>query len=246
MNDRITVAVCDDEKIIRDQIVKICEKQLNGKEITCSVMSFKNGDELLQTIKEENLYIDLIILDIKMPGKDGIEIKQILSNDIHVGSIAFVTSHISVMQEAFGLKVIGFVEKPITETVLTNWINMIYERVTKITYIDIKKNVKVRSIDIKYIESDGNYSRIILDDGSESELMRESISKWEERLDSSFIRCHKSYIVNMRFISSIKYSKISLNSGESISIGRKYYPDFKEKYNNYLMKEVKGRLGWRN
>lgn len=246
MSDRFTVAVCDDEKIIRNQIVNICKKHLNGKEIPCSVKSFETGDELLKTIKEEDLYIDLLILDVEMPGKDGIEIKQILSNDIHVGSIAFVTSHISVMQKAFGLKVIGFVEKPISETVLSNWIKMVYDSVTKVNYVNIKKNVRVRSIDIKYIGVEGNYSRIIMEDGTESELMRESISKWEEKLDSSFIRCHKSYIVNMRFISSIKYSKLFLNSGESIPVGRKYYPDFKENYNNYLLEKVKGRLGWRN
>ena len=208
--------------------------------------SYANGDELLYSIDREKNHIDLLFLDVEMPGKSGLEIKQILSKDVHVGSIVFVTSHIGIMQEAFGLKVIGFIEKPVDSRTISQWIKNVYDNISKVDFIDIKKNVTVRTIDIKYITVDGIYSKIIMEDGTESELMRESISKWEKRLDSSFVRCHKSFIVNMIYISSLKYSIIILDNEEVLPVGRKYYQDLKEIYNNFLLEGIKGRLGWHN
>ena len=102
---RLKVAVCDDEKIICNEI----KKRLLEIRPEFEVLLFSSGDELIKSDKN----FDLIFLDIEMPQLDGMETAQILRKNHKNEYIIFLTSHSELMAEAFKVKAFRFLEKPI-------------------------------------------------------------------------------------------------------------------------------------
>ena len=79
-------------------------------------MSYGSGEDLLRDCISGTLgRVDLLLLDIEMGDIDGITIKNRLGKQGNVKNILFVTNHAEVMQEAFGINVVGFLNKPVKE-----------------------------------------------------------------------------------------------------------------------------------
>lgn len=235
-----TIAVCDDDINVRKEINAYTKNHYKNE---IRILEFVSGDGLLQKIAEIDV-IDLLFLDIEMPGKNGIEIKELLSHNAKVKSIVFVTSHVNVMQDAFGMKVIGFVTKPLQKGKIIHWIDTVYNQFKESKIISFNKDTSFRVINIMYIAADRQYTYVVMNDGKVSEFLRVPIRKWKLKVDNSFIQCHKSYLVNMRFIEKLKFKEILLNNGNNVPVGRKYYQDVKGAYREYILENIKGRIGW--
>ncbi len=102
---RLKVAVCDDEKIICNEI----KKRLLEVRPEFEVSLFSSGDELIKSDKN----FDLIFLDIEMPQLDGMETAKVIRKNHKNEYIIFLTSHSELMVEAFKVKAFRFLEKPI-------------------------------------------------------------------------------------------------------------------------------------
>ena len=100
------IAVCDDQVIYREELIKQCKTILNENTY---YGCFDSGECLLHAEEE----FDLLFLDIEMTGMDGIQVKDILEQKQSSMKIIFLTSHEERMIEAFGNHVIGFLKKPI-------------------------------------------------------------------------------------------------------------------------------------
>ena len=243
MESNFLVAVCDDDKENRKAIIDILLKHFESIGIKAEIKEYKSGEDLLKNVNEQ---ICLLFLDIEMPGKSGIEVKDILTTKMNVSNIVFVTNHIGFMKEAFGKNVIGFMEKPIDENQIIHWVNIAYEAFKDTRYINIDKNAKIKEDSIKYIEAEGNYVRIVLVDRSGGILQRGTIANWEKRLDANFVRCHKSFLVNMNYITSIHYKEVELEGNTCVPLGRNYVNDTKNAHNEFMLEKIKWRVGWQN
>ena len=243
MNNRFTVVVCDDNKENRDEIKKYVSNFFSSKKAEYEIKEYTSGDELIGSLKEEKNQINLVFLDIEMPGINGLEVKNILCDDEKVERIVFVSNHINVMQDAFGMKVMGFIVKPITVDSINKWLTHVYNVYSQAVRVDFGNN-RVRATEISYIQADGNYTKIALNDGTVSDLMHVSIINWIDELGDSFVRCHKSFLVNMDYILKIKYKELVLTNGVVLPVGRKYYNELKDDHSKYLVNNIKGRLGW--
>lgn len=189
------VGICDDERDIREKIEKLCKKNLKIPNIQYE--QFANGEEV------ENADINILILDIKMPKVDGLEVKNIFEEQEKDTLIIFVTNHGELMHEAFGKNVIGFIEKSNMEEELGECLNKAMDVVLKNVYMD-GKNCK----DILYIKAEDVYCRVFMKDGT-SFLKRISLTKMEEELrGSDLVKVHKSYIANLSYVSNIKEKEL--------------------------------------
>ena len=108
-----TVAICDDSQKIQKGLTLYLDKILKNKNTEYETLTFSNGDELFNWIDNNDREIELLFLDIEMPGLTGVEIKSQLEKNDKVKRVVFETSHYENMQEAFGAKVIGFMLKPL-------------------------------------------------------------------------------------------------------------------------------------
>lgn len=235
------IVVCDDcLETLRS--IESMLKQFAKDNANINYKLVTTGRKLMSIIERTDTRINLLFLDIEMPNEDGITIKNKLESVDKVEKIVFISSHIEKMKMAFGLKVIGFIEKPIIHEELLFWVNNVYTNFKYSNVITIKDR-EVKEIDIKYVSADGNYTVAKMNDNEQTDSIRKSIREWEAQLTDDFVRIHKSYLVNLNYIREIRYTCILLDDAE-LPVGRTYIDSLKEKYEKFILKKVKERNKW--
>lgn len=190
----------------------------------------KNAREATETLYAEP--IDLIFLDVQMPGLSGLQFVQTLSNP---PMIILVTAYEQYALEGFNLSVVDYLLKPVS---LERFIKACNKAKDVYDLRNIKRNsqqdtsdhifvhadyslVKVVFDEILYIEGLKDYVKIYLSSSNKPVITRMSLKSLEEKLPASFIRTHKSYIVSIPRVSSIKRDIICINEAE-VPIGESY------------------------
>ena len=190
----------------------------------------ENASDVLER-KEE---IDLLILDIEMPGMNGLDLKNRLQNRDNKMIVIFVTSHDEMMPEAFGKHVIGFVEK--------EWLEIKLPRFLKLAVTLVGNNVLIarnyNSRDIVKIHSEREYCNLYMEDGS-TNLIRSSLKEMEqELLEANFVRISRAWLVNLHFVKEFSRKEIVVE-GETHSISRGYSKEVEVAYDNFCERNAR-------
>lgn len=224
--------IVDDHKIYRELI----KRMLKFDPSLVLVGEYDNAMEAHQKILSEQ--VDLIFLDIKMPGMSGIELAKILSNKRPL--IIFTTAETSYAVEAFDLNVVDFLVKPlITSRLLqavekakqVNSIQNISLDKTTDEFAFIRDSNTIRRISIKdilFLEADADYVKIFLD--NQIYTIHSSLKDIEQKLPTDlFFKVHRSFIVNV--------GKIDTIEGKTLVIGHHFVP-VSDTYKTDLMKRI--------
>lgn len=205
------------------------------------VKSFKNPMEAMETLNTGD--VDLVFLDIQMPGLTGIEFLKSLRNK---PMIIFTTAYPEYALEGYSLDVIDYLLKPITFDRFVQAVNKASElhklrnqnsdkkesgKETSVEdFIQIKsgpKTHRVRISEIYYIEGLREYVTYVLKD--QKIISLESLRNLEVSLPDNFLRVHKSFIINKDKVEVLEGNQLQIKD-RKIPIGKSY----KEK----VMKEV--------
>lgn len=214
--------------------------------------TFNNAIEAQQRLASER--VDLIFVDINMPDLNGVDFVRALTDR---PMVVFTTAYSEYAIDGFKLDAVDYLLKPFSFADFSRAAakaNSLYElRQGRLPaqpdsdseatpkdreYISVKADYKVslvRIADIVYIESEGEYVRMHLCDGSTiTTLFR--LKNMEAALPSEqFMRIHRSYIVNLRAIRSYVRGRIFLSDTEYVPIGENY----KEAFQNYIDRHFK-------
>ncbi|HBL69756.1 LytTR family DNA-binding domain-containing protein [uncultured Alistipes sp.] len=214
--------------------------------------TFNNAIEAQQRLASER--VDLIFVDINMPDLNGVDFVRALTDR---PMVVFTTAYSEYAIDGFKLDAVDYLLKPFSFADFSRAAakaNSLYElRQGRLPaqpdsdseatpkdreYISVKADYKVslvRIADIVYIESEGEYVRMHLCDGSTiTTLFR--LKNMEAALPSEqFMRVHRSYIVNLRAIRSYVRGRIFLSDTEYVPIGENY----KEAFQNYIDRHFK-------
>ena len=216
------------------------------------VAKYNNALEAQQMLAGEK--VDLIFVDINMPDLNGVDFVRAL---IDRPMVIFTTAYSEYAVEGFKLDAVDYLLKPFSFAEFSRSAakaqsldELLAYRKTQGNapapeatprdreYISIKADYKttlVRISDIVYLESEGEYVRLHLDDRSTiTTLFR--LKNMETALPSeSFMRVHRSYIVNLRTIKAYVKGRIFLNDTEYVPIGENY----KEAFQGYIDKNFR-------
>jgi DNA-binding LytR/AlgR family response regulator len=224
----ITIGICDDEIIIHEQVKECISGHDFGMQI--EITSFKSGEELL----EYQQTMDILLLDICMPGLDGIEIGHRLKKNRMIGKIIMLTSMVERFQEAFEIEAYRFVTKPIEEDKLIKAIEDAMATFIGTETIEVfLENVKYsfQQKEIIYISKAGSCTEVIVENTVFHSRL--TLAAWETVLDERmFFRVHGSHIVNLSKIDRIE-DKVYLESGEILPISKRKRTDLKKHYMQY-------------
>lgn len=224
------IAICDDEEFYRVQCRNMCEVIFKNYGQKVEILEFASANELIGSKKQ----LDLVFLDIDMPGLTGIEAKRMLAKAQPRAAIIFITNYPEYKDVAFGRNVEYFIEKPLA-------IKEIYHAVTQInkdlSFDDDNIIVNYKRVilsQVRYIKGEDKYVRFVLYGGN-YEIVRGTMNEWEEKLkDKPFFRIHKSYIVNLQWMKNIDGTKLNLKNGGSIPISRQLKKRLLEEYCDFL------------
>lgn len=225
------IAICDDNEFLRSKINAICEDIKKTYKNDISIIEFEDGYEVIQFTQK----IDLLILDIEMPKMNGLEVKQRLQDRGIETGIIFVTDYEEHMPKAFGLHVIGFVPKDQLDLELPFMIRQAMT-ILQPPYVLLAENIN--SLTITFIKAVTPYCHIFFQNGN-NELIRDGIDHLTELLQEvDFIRVHRSYLVNLKYIDTLPKQYIQV-SGHRIPISRRMRTKVKEAYLDYAMKNAR-------
>ena len=223
--------IADDEQLARTLVESYVAK-IPFLEL---VASCKNGIEVNRILMTEE--IDLLITDIQMPELLGTDLVKSLVNPPQV---IFTTAYKDYALEGFELNALDYLLKPFSFERFLAAINKAKELNTEAVYKDLSvkkdfitikadhKLYRVTFADIKFIEGQREYVSFHTQDGRITALM--SLKFLEENLPKdSFVRCHKSYIINK--------NKVAALEDNSLKIGDKLIP-IGQSYKENVLKQV--------
>lgn len=231
----IKIAICEDEKetqlLIEDQLDNIL-KNIN---IEYEIQKYSSGEELLGSNLKD---IDILLLDIQMGQINGMDTARKIRELGNKMEIIFITSLIDYVQEGYEVRAYRYILKPIESKELKQHVITCIKEIetNKNKYIVIKNRsntYKIYSNEIKYIEV--QKKEMSIHTINKSFDVRYSLGKIEKDLNlDNFVRCHKSFLVNLSYVENIKLNIAILESGEEIPISRYRYKDVKEKFLKFL------------
>ncbi|MFD7658009.1 LytR/AlgR family response regulator transcription factor [Actinosynnema sp. NPDC059797] len=183
--------------------------------------------------------VDAVFLDIRMPGLDGLDLARVLSRFAQPPPIVFVTAHQEPAVEAFELKALDYLLKPVRAERLAESVHRIVHEVLdsktaepaaaapaekapdvgdEVIPVELGGITRfIRLADIRYVEAHGDYARLHTATGSG--LVRAALNGLEERWRSAgFVRIHRSHLVSLGHIDELRLEDghLSVNIGGAV------------------------------
>lgn len=217
--------IIDDEplavEVLESHIAKLDSIEIAG--------TFGNAIKAFEALKKNQ--VDLLFLDIQMPKLTGVEFLKTLQ---HPPKVIFTTAYREYALDGFELDAVDYLLKPISFERFLKAVNKVFElQVPKSQALHLpektdefmfvssgKEQVKIRLADILYLESKGDY--VLIKTKNKEVTTHSTLTSMEDQMPGfTFLRVHRSFIVNLRNIESWSKSEITADD-QKIPIGRSY------------------------
>lgn len=229
----LNFVLCDDSYPILTRLSKMLEAIFIEHNIDASVgLSTTSLPTLFDYIEENN--IDVLILDINLKTDlSGCDVANMVRKKNKSVYIIFYTGHLEYALVAYKYKTFDYLSKPLTQERLEETILRLVDDVhtSPADFIKLSKNTVVKLNTVKYIRKDG--MKLIFCTHNNNHEVYNSFNQISTCLPGNFIRCHKSYIINVNCVSNFnaKNNTIQLDNNEICPIGAKYKNNFLEVFN---------------
>lgn len=226
----IKIVICEDEKE-QQELLKVYINQIFEElSIKYKLEILNSGEELLENYLKDT---DILLLDIQMGQINGMNTaRKIRTLDDKV-EIIFITSLIEYALEGYEVRAYRYLIKPVKyDNLKENIINCIKEVDIKNKYIMVKEEGNLNKIDISeipYVEV--QKETITIHTLNKVYKINGTMSNIEKEIDCSrFFRCHKSYLVNLEHVKSIKQYVAILENSEEVPVSRYRFKETKDKF----------------
>lgn len=231
------LAVCEDEQVIREETSRLCGEILENAQIPYEITPFSDAEELGRFLEERGEIFDVLILDIELGSKSGMEFAKELRRKKDRVSIIFLTGYEKYLREGYSVQPVHFLLKPVKkgeleEALLTDW--ELNHRSRAVLLQKGSRSLNLPLASVFWAETGGNHNvRIVLENGeAEFPIL---LSELEILLPAEqFVRCHNSYLVSLAHVREFKKSTLYLDNGRELPVGRKYYKRFQEAFISYI------------
>lgn len=214
------IVICDDEKYMSDKIRRMVSDFFRRKNMEIEISQFSGGEELLKYDRT----IDILFLDIQMNGIDGMETARKLRSRKFKGFLIFITVLEEMVFQSFEVQAYDYLVKPIEEGRFDKTMERLMDSMRNAgeTSLLVQKGYESSIIsfdDIVFCEIIDRkvYLHLV---SSEIVDFYERIEKLETKLDGRFFRCHRSFLINLKYLKSYKNGIAYMENGEEIPVSR--------------------------
>lgn len=243
------IAICDDDDIFLGTLEVSLKKYEQLKSLSLRIFTYRNGEDLL--VDYQNYHFNLLILDMEMPGLNGIEVAQELRRFDKDIDILYSTVHENFTREAFQVDATSYLVKPLVDELLFAKLDRIFDKLSlqasfhdfKDKYLTLESKKEVIQLpycEILYITKRRNLLTIHTINGDN--LIYMNIKDIRNRLDSSvFVKINPGQIVNWTKVTCLHDNIINLEDIE-LPVSRQY----RTKLNGYYRQEIIASLRRKN
>lgn len=234
----LEIFVCDDDINITEFLKFFIMKHFGGN---FKVVTINRCQELIGMIEINQHVPDILIMDINLKDGNGIETVKYLQELHPKLKVIYLTGIIDYATAIFETNPAYFLVKPINENNLKDAIIKVSKEIEfdKSDSIVIKANgseIILYRKDIMYVESQGRKLILYMSDGKKNEIY-EKMDVMKERLGAAFIRSHKSFLINMKYIIERTNKEFFLSDGKVLPISKPNLKEAKLKFISYLGEE---------
>ncbi len=238
----IKIAFCDDDLSVLNELTVLCNRYRLERNCELEYTAYQSPLNLMAAIEKGSSF-DILLLDIIMPGENGMELaKEIRTYDENV-KIIFLTSSPEFAVQSYNVNAFFYQLKPVSAEGLFSVLDQIYELYTKEKEVKLVLKCKtgittIAPAAVEYCEVIGHNLLLHMKSGKVLESAGK-LNDLEKKLHEtgSFLRVHRSYLVNMAFVQNISYKAVTLDSLAEIPIPHGKYNDIKKKYLEYAFEQ---------
>ena len=235
----IHIAICDDSKQERQILAALFKRYQELHATPLQIHIFQNGFSLLDAIDQGKRF-DITILDILMPGENGIEIARNIRASGTDTEIIFLTSSPEYAVDSYEVKAQNYLLKPVNEEKFFASIDSILDELDEkdtasfIIYTTEKQYSRIRVSSLVYGEVTHRTITLHLADQTIISAVM-TFTEFQDILKAypDFIYPHRSYAVNMNYIQYVTKSDIILTDGQKIPLSRNNYTKISEQFLNF-------------
>lgn len=234
----LKIACCDNDSDVIDQI----DHLLSNADIIVEWDMFSCGTELLDYMGKNNVVFHIFIMDIEMPGLNGIETARKIREADQNAIIIFLTDYKEYVYHVFEVLPFRFLQKPVEDN---RFVQTIVEAIAHIQKANTLFFFQVGHVQMQrslgeIISFEGAGRKVILCTLTEQIVFYgKSSDVWKNIDHHLFTRPHASYLVNMEFIRSVQQSEVIMAGNIAVPVSKRFRNVFKADY----MKFVERRNG---
>lgn len=233
------IAICDDEK----RICSILAEKVGILFPDAKIMVYTSGDSLIET----EIFPDILLLDIKMPKLNGMEVAKIMRDKGWRKILIFITGEESQVFNSFDFHAFHFLVKPVSDEKLKSVLEDAVEelrhlektRDTYEKYIDIQSGTAHIQVGLsKLIYAEVFDRKTIIHTKQKNIEYYGQLSALEVIVGKDFHRIHRSYLINMKYVERYDRASVTMKNGDNIPIARREYDGFIKAYLEYGRRRV--------
>ena len=229
----MNILICDDEQAYLDAMTTHVRNYMEGRCISCDILATSDPSALL----ENGQIFDLAFLDIQMPKVDGITLAKELKRRNSRLALFFITNYDEYQDDAMDLQAFRFFEKPFDVTRLNSGLDKAMEYIdgaaVDVYLYDNGAHQRVLIDDILYVTRSNR--RVLLKTRTGEFVSRDSFDDWCSKLPSLFFYpVHKSFLINLHYVSRYSYTEVHLEDGTRIPIAPRKQSAFHKYWFEYL------------
>lgn len=231
----LTIAICDDNEDQISELRRLLGEWSADKPFALVIDEYISAENFLFSYPDKPC--NLILLDIEMKRLNGMELAKKLRSDGDMLPIVFITGYSDYMSDGYEVEALHYLLKPVDKSKLFSVLDRYIKRHTTESEIMLscdEGSIHISPEMIVYCEAVGKKTHVHLQD--KALICNIGISGMKNILPEEFIFCHRSYIVNLRFVRSIGKAEITLDNGESIPLSRRLYKEVNDKFIFYYTK----------
>lgn len=225
------VLVVDDERPALDELTWLLQRDDRvGEVLPCDTAT-----DALRILQEQD--VSAVFLDVQMPGLSGLDLAQVLARFKEPPPVVFVTAHEEHAVDAFDLRAVDYVLKPVREARLAEAVRRVVEgrrpAASGDEQIPVERGGVTRFVnrsEISHVEAQGDYARLHTAAGSH--LVRIPLSTLEERWAAAgFVRVHRSALVSLPHVTEVRMDQgrcTVVVGGSELTVSRRHTRELRD------------------
>lgn len=229
------IAICDDNpeslEMLRIQISSILNERIESLEV------YSNAKSFLSALERKKTPLEILFMDIDLGNDNGVDLAKKVLVTHPCTQIVFISGYDKYYTKVYDVDHVYFIKKPITKNALIAALGKATVKSNKIKkdvfFIKSKKGITCLPLDsIYYFEKDRRKIIAITSEGPYT-----FFGKFEEiytQLNSRFIRCHNSYVVNLNSVITMEPNHFYMYNKSYVPISKSHKLEAKESFMNYI------------
>ena len=238
----LQVAICDDEQSTSNYIENITAQFFRMNCVDSRLQSYQSSENLLYDL-QDGIFYDLLLLDIEMPGIDGMELAKVIHDKMPSSRIIFITSHLEYAITAYEFSVFRYIPKTVIEEKLPEALKDFYklyglER-NEAYRVEVKNHVELIPYrKILYILKNGKYAVFYLEDDKTVSVRKTLSVVFDELKGEYFYFADRGCIINLANVIGMDEAGIRLPDDRHLTISRTNIPEFKATMLRFWGKQI--------